>query len=163
KRAKWDNDDYVCRGLILDDFKHTLKYNKKELTLVELGSHLRIEESFRAQDSDKPKGNNDEALNKFKVFKTEVELQGSMISNSEDNPSTSGWVFLLDGGEISWASKKQTCITSLTMKSEFVALTAVGKEAEWLRNLILEIPLWSKPIAPISIRGDSVATLAKGL
>ncbi|GKA47372.1 zinc finger, CCHC-type containing protein [Tanacetum coccineum] len=36
-----------------------------------------------------------------------------------------------------------------------------GKEAEWLRNLILEIPLWSKPIAPISIRCDSVATLAK--
>nr|GEY68797.1 zinc finger, CCHC-type [Tanacetum cinerariifolium] len=38
---------------------------------------------------------------------------------------------------------------------------AIGKEAEWLRNLILEIPLWSKPIAPISIRCDSAATLAK--
>ncbi|GKD20984.1 hypothetical protein Tco_1222687, partial [Tanacetum coccineum] len=40
------------------DFKHTLKHNKEELTLVELGSHLRIEESLGAQDSDKPKGNN---------------------------------------------------------------------------------------------------------
>ncbi|GJS04970.1 hypothetical protein Tco_0321478 [Tanacetum coccineum] len=39
------------------DFKHTLKYKKEELTLVELGSHLRIEESLGAQDSDKPKGN----------------------------------------------------------------------------------------------------------
>nr|GEV60309.1 zinc finger, CCHC-type [Tanacetum cinerariifolium] len=58
KRAKWDNDDYVCRGLILKDFKHTLKHKKDELTLVEFGSHLRIEESLRAQDSDKPKGNN---------------------------------------------------------------------------------------------------------
>ncbi|GKA56197.1 zinc finger, CCHC-type containing protein [Tanacetum coccineum] len=37
------------------DFKHTLKHNKKKLTLVELGGHLRIEESLRAQDSDKPK------------------------------------------------------------------------------------------------------------
>ncbi|GKC18237.1 zinc finger, CCHC-type containing protein [Tanacetum coccineum] len=36
-----------------------------------------------------------------------------------------------------------------------------GKEAEWLRNLILEIPLWSKLIAPISIICDSAATLAK--
>ncbi|GKA11199.1 hypothetical protein Tco_0690632, partial [Tanacetum coccineum] len=83
------------------------------------------------------------------------------ISNSEDNSSTSGWVFLLSGGTISWASKKQTCITGSTMKSEFVALVAAGKKSEWLRNLILEIPLWSKPIAPISIRCDSVATLAK--
>nr|GEZ09086.1 zinc finger, CCHC-type [Tanacetum cinerariifolium] len=40
------------------DFKHTLKHNKEELTLVELGSHLRIEESLMAHDSDKPKGNN---------------------------------------------------------------------------------------------------------
>ncbi|GJR45636.1 zinc finger, CCHC-type containing protein [Tanacetum coccineum] len=52
------------------------------------------------------------------------------ISNTEDNSSTSGWVFLLGGGEISWASKKQTCITSSTMESEFVALATTGKEAE---------------------------------
>nr|GEY05609.1 zinc finger, CCHC-type [Tanacetum cinerariifolium] len=32
---------------------------------------------------------------------------------------------------------------------------------QWLRNLILDIQLWSKPIAPISIHCDSVATLAK--
>nr|GEW19493.1 hypothetical protein [Tanacetum cinerariifolium] len=57
------------------------------------------------------------------------------ISNTKDNLSTSGWVFPLDG--------------------------AAGKEPEWLRNLILETPLWSKPIAPISIRCDSAATLAK--
>ncbi|GJV33669.1 hypothetical protein Tco_1394069 [Tanacetum coccineum] len=40
------------------DFKHTLKHLKEKLTLIELGSHLRIEESLRAQDNDKPKGNN---------------------------------------------------------------------------------------------------------
>ncbi|GJT48709.1 zinc finger, CCHC-type containing protein [Tanacetum coccineum] len=85
----------------------------------------------------------------------------SWISNTEDNSSTSGWVFLLGGGAISWASKKQTCITGSIMESEFVALAAVGKEAKWLKNLLLEIPLWVKPIAPISIRCDSAATLAK--
>ncbi|GJX23446.1 hypothetical protein Tco_0227891 [Tanacetum coccineum] len=85
----------------------------------------------------------------------------SWISNTEDNSYTSGWVFLLGGGVISWTSKKQTCITGSTMKSEFVALAAAGKEAEWLKNLLLEILLWSKPIAPISIRCDSAATLAK--
>nr|GEX60591.1 zinc finger, CCHC-type [Tanacetum cinerariifolium] len=40
------------------DFKHTLKHLKEELTLIELGSHLRIEESIRVQDNDKPKGDN---------------------------------------------------------------------------------------------------------
>ncbi|GJW88851.1 hypothetical protein Tco_0164191 [Tanacetum coccineum] len=37
------------------DFKHTLKHKKEELTLVEFGSHLRIEESLKVQDNDKPK------------------------------------------------------------------------------------------------------------
>ncbi|GJR29736.1 zinc finger, CCHC-type containing protein [Tanacetum coccineum] len=64
----------------------------------------------------------------------------SWISNTEDNSSTSGWVFLLGGGAISWASKKQTCITGSTMEYEFVALAAA---------------------APISICCDSTATLAK--
>ncbi|GKA63253.1 hypothetical protein Tco_0762859 [Tanacetum coccineum] len=85
----------------------------------------------------------------------------SWISNTEDNSSTSGWVFLLGGGAISWDSKKQTCITGSTMEYGFVALAAAGMEAEWLRNLILNISLWSKPITPISFRCDSVATLAK--
>ncbi|GJU88994.1 hypothetical protein Tco_1301417 [Tanacetum coccineum] len=85
----------------------------------------------------------------------------SWISNIEDKSSRSSWVFLLGGGAISWASKKQTCITGSNMESEFVALAAADKEVEWLKNLLLEIPLWSKPIVPISIRCDSAATLAK--
>nr|GEY02197.1 zinc finger, CCHC-type [Tanacetum cinerariifolium] len=36
-----------------------------------------------------------------------------------------------------------------------------GKKAQWLKNLLLEIPLWPKPIAPIFIRHDNATTLAK--
>ncbi|GJT77451.1 zinc finger, CCHC-type containing protein [Tanacetum coccineum] len=85
----------------------------------------------------------------------------SWINHVEDSSSTSGWVSLLGGCAISWASKKQTCITSSTMKSEFVALAGAGKEVEWLRNLIHEIPIWTKPIALISIRCDSAPKMAK--
>nr|GEW85722.1 hypothetical protein [Tanacetum cinerariifolium] len=54
------------------------------------------------------------------VLSTGKQFRG----NTEDNSSTSGWVFLLGGGAISWASKKQTCITSSIMESKFVALAA---------------------------------------
>ncbi|GKA87333.1 zinc finger, CCHC-type containing protein [Tanacetum coccineum] len=85
----------------------------------------------------------------------------SWINHVEDSSSTSGWVFLLGGGAISWASKKQTCITSSTMEYEFVAMTTAKKEAEWLRNLIYEIPIWPKPIALISIICDGVPMMAR--
>nr|GEW97053.1 hypothetical protein [Tanacetum cinerariifolium] len=84
---------------------------------------------------------------------------GKLSSDTEYNSSTSGWVFLLGGGVISWSSKKQTCISGSTMESEFLALAAAGKKVEWLKNLLLKIILWSKPIAPISIRCDSATTL----
>ncbi|GJX36181.1 zinc finger, CCHC-type containing protein [Tanacetum coccineum] len=45
--------------------------------------------------------------------------------------------------------------------SSSTTLAAGGKETEWLRNLIHEIPIWPKPIASISIHCDSAATLAK--
>ena len=48
-----------------------------------------------------------------------------------------------------------------TMESEFIALASASKEAEWLRDLLHEIPLWPKPIAPISIHCDNQATLAR--
>ncbi|XP_071728423.1 secreted RxLR effector protein 161-like [Rutidosis leptorrhynchoides] len=85
----------------------------------------------------------------------------SWITNIEDHPSTTCWKFLLGGGAISWASKKQTCITNLTMESEFVALVAARNEAEWLRNLVYEIPLWPKLIPPIGMHCDSASTVAK--
>ncbi|GJW08675.1 hypothetical protein Tco_1571098, partial [Tanacetum coccineum] len=85
----------------------------------------------------------------------DIDFSVGKLSRYTSNPGTQHWK------AIQRASKKQTCITGSTMESEFVALTVVGKEAEWLRNLILEILLCFKPIASISIRCDSAATLAK--
>ncbi|GJS08008.1 zinc finger, CCHC-type containing protein [Tanacetum coccineum] len=56
RTRKFGHSTMELRSLI--NFKHTLKHLKEELTFVELGSHLRIEESLRMQDNDKPKGNN---------------------------------------------------------------------------------------------------------
>nr|GEV07276.1 zinc finger, CCHC-type [Tanacetum cinerariifolium] len=79
------------------------------------------------------------AMGKLNWYTLVIVLEGytdaRWISNTEDNSSTSGWVFLLGG--------------------------AAGKKAEWLKNLLLEIPSWVKPIAPISIRCNGAATLAK--
>ncbi|KAK4382543.1 Retrovirus-related Pol polyprotein from transposon TNT 1-94 [Sesamum angolense] len=65
---------------------------------------------------------------------------------------------ILGGGAISWKSAKQTCIARSTMESEFIALELAGQEAEWLRNLIGDIPLWGST-APVSLHCDSQAAI----
>ena len=47
------------------------------------------------------------------------------------------------------------------MESEFIALAAVGKEAEWLRNMLLDIKLWPQLMPAISLHCDSQATMSK--
>ncbi|GJX27799.1 hypothetical protein Tco_0235878 [Tanacetum coccineum] len=77
------------------DFKHTLKHKKEELTLVELGSHLRIDESPKVPDSDKPKSNNvtgPSVVNMFlnalplewSKFVTDVKLAKSLYTTNYD-------------------------------------------------------------------------------
>ena len=85
----------------------------------------------------------------------------SWITSMSDNKSTSSWIFTLGGGAISWASKKQTCISHSTMELEFIVLAAAGKEAEWLRNMLLDIELWPQPILAILMYCNSEATLGR--
>ena len=47
------------------------------------------------------------------------------------------------------------------MESEFIALAATGKEAEWLRNMLLDIELWPQPIPAILVYCNIEATLGK--
>ncbi|GKC71273.1 zinc finger, CCHC-type containing protein [Tanacetum coccineum] len=85
----------------------------------------------------------------------------SWITEQEDYASTSGWIFTLGGGAVSWGSKKQSCLTDSTMSAEFVALASCCKEAEWQRDLLINIPLWPKPMPPISMHCDSQSTLLR--
>ena len=50
--------------------------------------------------------------------------------------STSGYIYLLAGGAISWKSAKQTLVTSSTMAAEFVACFEASDHAIWLQNLV---------------------------
>ena len=56
-----------------------------------------------------------------------------------DRRSTSGYVFCLSGGAISWRSKKQDCVALSTAEAEYVALSSAGQESVWLRKLTAEL------------------------
>ena len=42
-----------------------------------------------------------------------------------------------------------------------ISLAITSEEADWLRNLLSDIPLWEKPIPAVLIHCDSTATIAK--
>ena len=47
------------------------------------------------------------------------------------------------------------------MKAEFIVLEKASSEAEWLRNLLADIPLWTRPTMSVFMCCDSQAAIAK--
>ena len=60
-------------------------------------------------------------------------------ASQEHRRAISGSAFLIDGGTISWSSRKQELITLSTAEAEYVAATHAAKEGIWLRRLLGEI------------------------
>ncbi|KAL0560738.1 hypothetical protein IC582_001151 [Cucumis melo] len=92
-------------------------------------------------------------FNKFPAV-LERYCNANWVTDNDEVNSTSGYVFLLGGGAKFWKSAKKTCIARSTMESKFIALELAEHEAEWIKNLLEDVPLWGASV-PVSIQCDS--------
>ena len=74
--------------------------------------------------------------------------------------STSGYVFSLFGGAISWLSKKQVVVELSTTEVEYMAATHASKEVVWLQRLCSELGLKQQAMR-IDCDSQSAIFLAK--
>eukprot|EP00253_Pinus_taeda_P002930 PITA_02930 len=74
--------------------------------------------------------------------------------------STSGYVFNLFGGVVSWMSKKQSVVALSTTEAEYMAATHASKEAVWLQRLCSSMGLVQGAIR-IDCDSQSAIFLAK--
>ena len=77
----------------------------------------------------------------------------------DQHKSTSGYVFLLNKGAISWCSKKQTCIALSTMEAEFIACSVAVQEAVWLRRFFGNLGIRGDCVELITVYCDNQATI----
>jgi hypothetical protein len=83
------------------------------------------------------------------------------ISDIDQIYATSGYVFTLGGDAVSWRSCKQTILTKSTIEVELTALDTTSTEAEWLRELLSDLPVVEKPIPAILMNCDNQTTITK--
>jgi len=77
----------------------------------------------------------------------------------EDRKSIKGYVFLINGGAISWASKKQTSVALSSTEAEYMVLTQGVKESLWLGNLLGSVVHEPRVFAPRMGTPFGIATL----
>jgi len=70
--------------------------------------------------------------------------------------STTGYIFTLNGGAISWSSRRQQTVAVSTAEAEYMAAAYAVKEALWLRKLAADLQL---DTATTVIYGDNQAAI----
>jgi hypothetical protein len=78
--------------------------------------------------------------------------------SQEHRRAISGYAILIDGGAVSWSSKKQELVTLSTTEAKYVAMTHAAKEIIWLRQFLGEI---FRPLEhPIPLHADNQSAIA---
>ena len=89
----------------------------------------------------------------------------------DSRKSTSGFVFMLNNGPVSWCSKKQATVALSSTEAEYIALTLTAREATWLRLLMTELHLLDdnnqyakveviKNECSMAVKGDNQSAIA---
>lgn len=96
-----------------------------------------------------------------------LQLRGFVDSDfagcEDSRRSSTGWVFTLAGGPVSWSSQRQKTVATSTMDAEYIAAAEAAKEAVWIRNFIndLRIPGVYVDAVPLYIDNNSALKLTR--
>ncbi|GJU74008.1 putative RNA-directed DNA polymerase [Tanacetum coccineum] len=103
---------------------------------------------------------------RFLVYGGEEELRvtgyydASWQTDKDDSRSQSGWVFLLNGGAVTWKSSKQDTVADSTCESEYIAACEASKEAIRMKNFIGDLGVVPTVQDPIEIFYDNESEVA---
>ena len=75
--------------------------------------------------------------------------------------STSGYIFHLGSGPISWSSKKQSIVSLSSTEAEYIGSSKASQEALWLRQLLEELHHHQESPSIIFCDNQSTIKIAK--
>ena len=103
----------------------------------------------------------------FLVFGGESELRvksytdASFQTDPDDFKSQSGFVYILNGGAISWKSSKQDTVADSTTEAEYIAASEAAKEGCWIKKFVEELGVVSTIVDPIELYCDNNGAIAQ--
>ena len=77
----------------------------------------------------------------------------------DSRKSTSGYIFIMAGGVVSWRSVKQTLIATSTMEAEFVSCFQATSQGVWLKSFIYGLKSFISISRPLKIFCDNSAAV----
>ena len=81
------------------------------------------------------------------------------LSLSNQGKSTGGYVFMCNGGLISYKSGRQPTVTQSTAEAEYTAAALAAKEAAFIANMTDELLHFKDDVRPITLFDDNESSI----
>jgi hypothetical protein len=76
----------------------------------------------------------------------------------EEELGVTGYIFLVNGGAVSWRSCKQSLMAQSTKESEYMDAAKAANEGVWLRKFAIELGVFPNMRDHVNIFCDNSAT-----
>ncbi len=94
-------------------------------------------------------------------LKVEGYTDSDFMTDVDDRKSTSGYVFLCNGGTVNWKSSKQPIIADSTMEAEYIAASEAAKEGFWFKKFIAELDVMTSDAITLYCDNNGAIAFAK--
>ena len=65
----------------------------------------------------------------------ELVVNGYVDTDPDDSKSQTGYVFILNGGAVSWCSSKQSVVVGSTCEAEYIAPSEAANKGVWMKEI----------------------------
>ena len=87
-------------------------------------------------------------------------VDASFDTDLDDSKSQTGYVYILNGGAVSWCSCKQSVVAGSTCEAEYMAASEAAHEAIWVKEFITDLGVIPNASGPIKLFCDNTGAIA---
>ncbi|KAK8957861.1 hypothetical protein KSP39_PZI000571 [Platanthera zijinensis] len=85
----------------------------------------------------------------------------SFQTDRDDSKSQTGFVYLLNGGAVSWKSSKQDTTADSVTEAEYLAAGEAAKEGVWMKEFLTELEVVPSISGPVDLYCDNTGAIAQ--
>ena len=102
----------------------------------------------------------------FLVYGGEKELvvngyvDASFDTDPDDSKSQTRYIFILNGGAVSWCSSRQSVMAGSTCEAEYIAASEAANEGVWMKEFIFDLGVIPSASGLMKIFCDNTGAIA---
>jgi len=87
-------------------------------------------------------------------------VDASFDTDPDDSKSQTGYVYILNGGAVSWCSCKQSVVAASTCEAEYIAASEAAQEGVWMKEFITDLGVIPNASGPMTLFCDNTGAIA---